>query len=76
MAYAFLKGLGVDGNIGTITLDLSGNSATATDGQKVLGVKDGAVDLESTKYPFCFLGDARARIRRRVCWSFCRSTRI
>ena len=27
MAYAFLKGLGCDGNVGTITLDLAGNHA-------------------------------------------------
>ena len=39
MAYAFLKGLGVDGNIGTITVDLAANKAEATDGHKVLGVK-------------------------------------
>jgi hypothetical protein len=60
MAYAFLKGLGVDGNIGTITVDLAGNQATATEGQKVLGMKDGTVELESTKYPFCFYGDPKA----------------
>jgi lysophospholipase L1-like esterase len=57
MAYAFLKGLGVDGNIGTITVDLAANKAEATDGHKVLGVKDGSVEVESTKYPFCFYGD-------------------
>jgi hypothetical protein len=59
MAYAFLKGLGVDGNIGTITVDLAANTATATDGQKVLGVNHGNVEVESTKYPFCFLGDPK-----------------
>lgn len=57
MAYAFLKGLGVDGKIGTITVDLGANTAEATDGHKVLGVKDGAVEVESTRYPFCFYGD-------------------
>src|SRR5947199_104071 len=57
MAYAFLKGLGVDGNIGTITVDLAANKAEATDGHKVLAVNNGAVELESTKYPFCFYGD-------------------
>jgi hypothetical protein len=57
MAYAFLKGLGVDGNIGTITVDLAANKAEATDGHKVLGVNSGAVEIESTKYPFCFYGD-------------------
>jgi lysophospholipase L1-like esterase len=57
MAYAFLKGLGVDGNVGTITVDLAGNKAEATEGHKVLGVKDGAVEVESTRYPFCFYGD-------------------
>ncbi|MDB5324080.1 MAG: LysophospholiPASe [Phycisphaerales bacterium] len=59
MAYAFLKGLGVDGNIGTITVDLAANKAEATDGHKLLGVKDGAVEIESTRYPFCFYGDPK-----------------
>ncbi|HEY7117004.1 MAG TPA: SGNH/GDSL hydrolase family protein [Tepidisphaeraceae bacterium] len=60
MAYAFLKGLGVDGNIGTITVDLSANKAQATDGHKVLGMKDGEVEIESTRYPFCFYGDPKS----------------
>jgi lysophospholipase L1-like esterase len=60
MAYAFLKGLGVDGNIGTITVDLAANKADATDGHKVLGVKDGAVEVESSRYPFCFYGDPKS----------------
>ena len=55
MAYAFLKGMGFDGNLGTITVDLKGD-ATATDGHKVLAAKDGKVELESTRYPFCFFG--------------------
>jgi lysophospholipase L1-like esterase len=57
MAYAFLKGLGVDGHIGTITLDLAANKAEATDGHKVVGVDGGEVTVESTRYPFCFYGD-------------------
>lgn len=54
MAYAFLKGLGCDGNIGTITVDLARNKADATAGHKVLSAKDGVVEIESTRYPFCF----------------------
>jgi len=60
MAYAFLKGLGVDGNVGTITVDLAGNKAEGSDGHKVLGVKDGAVEVESSRYPFCFDGDPKS----------------
>ena len=36
MAYAFLKALGCDGNIGTITVDLAQSKAEASDGHKVL----------------------------------------
>ena len=59
MAYAFLKAMGFDGNIGTITVDLGSNKATATDGHKLVSdtVKDGTVELDSSKYPFCFTGD-------------------
>jgi len=56
MAYAFLKGLGCKGDIGTITVDLAGSKAEATDGHKILSCSDGAVEIESTRYPFCFPG--------------------
>ncbi len=36
MAYAYLKGLGCDGNIGTITVDLDAKKAEATDGHKIV----------------------------------------
>ncbi len=58
MAYAFLKGLGCTGDIGTITVDLSASKATATDGHTIKSFKDGAVEVESSRYPFCFYGDA------------------
>ena len=54
MAYAFLKAMGCDGNIGTITLDLPSEQADATEGHKILSVKGGCVEIESTRYPYCF----------------------
>jgi len=57
MAYAFLKALGCDGRIGTITVNLADGAAEATDGHKVLSSRDGAVEIESSRYPFCFFGD-------------------
>ncbi|MBI3920891.1 MAG: SGNH/GDSL hydrolase family protein [Armatimonadetes bacterium] len=59
MAYAFLKALGCDGNIGEITVDMKGG-ATATEGHKVLSASLGKVELESTRYPFCFDPDPKA----------------
>ena len=58
MAYAFLKALGVDGDIGTLTVDLKG-SATATDGHKVLTSAAGKAEFESTRWPFCFDADPK-----------------
>lgn len=58
MAYAFLKALGCDGEIGTITVDLAASKAEATAGHKVLSAAGGAVEVESTRYPFCFSGKA------------------
>src|SRR6185503_17282348 len=40
MAYAFLKAMGIDGQIGTVTLDLRG-AAAATEGHKVLAAEAG-----------------------------------
>lgn len=71
MAWALLKALGCDGEIGRITLDLKTGKAEATAGHKVLSASAGQVELESTRYPFCFLGkpdDARAP--RSVCELF------
>jgi lysophospholipase L1-like esterase len=57
MAYAFLKGLGCDGALGTIAVDLAAGKAEATEGHKVLSCQGGDVEVESARYPFCFSGD-------------------
>jgi hypothetical protein len=57
IAYAFLKAMGCDGHIGTITVDLSTAQAQATEGHKVLSTGKGQVEVESSKYPFCFYGE-------------------
>jgi hypothetical protein len=64
MAYSFLKGMGLDGNIGLITVDLKGQS-TASEGHTLLSASNfppggqrgegtSKVELESRRYPFCF----------------------
>lgn len=73
MAYAFLKSMGLDGQIGTVTVDLSGGKATATEGHQVLSTSgansssgtDGktaeqsvfAMTIESRRYPYCAQGE-------------------
>ena len=59
MAYAFLRGLGCDGNLGEIVVDLRGAS-TASGGHKVVNSSDGKAEIESTRYPFCLDGDAKS----------------
>jgi hypothetical protein len=54
MAYAFLKALGCDGSIGTITVDLAAGTAEASAGHQVMSCAHGEVQLSSTRYPFCF----------------------
>ena len=59
MAYAFLRGLGCDGDIGTITLDLAKKTGTATTGHQVTQVTDAngiSFTVHSTQYPFCASG--------------------
>jgi lysophospholipase L1-like esterase len=55
MAYALLKAMNFDGDLGTITMDMTGN-AKAENGHTVVGGKGGQVEIESTRYPFCFFG--------------------
>ncbi len=53
MAYAFLKAMGVSGDIGTISIDLGTNEATASAGHKVFGFEDNELKIESHRYPYC-----------------------
>jgi hypothetical protein len=53
ITYAFLKVLGCDGNIGTITSDFAAGKAKGTPGQKILSFQDGKLTVESTRYAFC-----------------------
>jgi hypothetical protein len=57
MAYSFLKSLGLDGNIGTITVNLGSGKATATTGHEVLAASQSSVEIKSTRYPFCAAGE-------------------
>jgi lysophospholipase L1-like esterase len=59
MAYAFLRGLGCDGNIGEIIVDMSGKAA-ASGGHKVIASSAGQAEVQSTRYPFCFEGDQKS----------------
>jgi lysophospholipase L1-like esterase len=59
MAYAFLKGMKLDGDLGTITVDLKGSS-TAAGGHKVVGGDAGKAEVESAAYPFVPANDARS----------------
>ncbi|MCY2986209.1 MAG: SGNH/GDSL hydrolase family protein [Planctomycetota bacterium] len=59
MAFAFLKGLGVDGKIGEVNVDLKGTNSV-TNGHKLLSGSAGKLELESTRWPFCFEGDEKS----------------
>lgn len=52
MAYAFLKGMGIDGDLGTITYDETSGKSIAANGHEILASKDGQISIRSTKLPF------------------------
>jgi len=56
MAYAFLRAMGCDGDIGKIEIDIAKGNATASNGHKVVSYNGGEVKVESSRYPFCFSG--------------------
>jgi lysophospholipase L1-like esterase len=53
MAYAFLKAMGLDGEIGTFTVDLKRNSMKASKGHEVMFGNNGEFEVKSSRYPFC-----------------------
>jgi lysophospholipase L1-like esterase len=59
MAYAFLHSFGLNGDIGTFTIDLKADKAKASAGHEVLSFSKGALQIKSTRYPFCAKGDLK-----------------
>lgn len=57
IAYAFLKAMGFDGDIGTLTLDAATGKAEASEGHRIIRSTPASLEVESTRYPFCFAGD-------------------
>jgi hypothetical protein len=57
MAYAYLRAMGLDGDLGTLTVDLGAKTATATTGHTVESFKDNTLTVVSAKYPFCAGGE-------------------
>ncbi|HLH54166.1 MAG TPA: SGNH/GDSL hydrolase family protein [Verrucomicrobiae bacterium] len=53
MAYAFLKALGINGDIGTFTVDLKRGKLKTSKGHEVLGARNGTYTIRSSRYPFC-----------------------
>ncbi len=53
MAYAFLKALGLKGEIGTLVADLKRGRMQLSPGHELVAAKDGEFEITSTRYPFC-----------------------
>ncbi len=58
MAWSFLRSMGLDGGIGTITADLDADTASASKGHAIQSFVDGKLVVSSSRYPFCARGDA------------------
>jgi lysophospholipase L1-like esterase len=56
MAYAFLKAMGLDGDLGTFTVDLGAGTATASSGHTVDSFTNSTLTITSRRYPFCAAG--------------------
>ena len=56
MAYAFLKGMGANGEIATIKLSMHDHKAELSPGHTLISFKNGVAEIESSRYPFCFYG--------------------
>jgi lysophospholipase L1-like esterase len=53
MAYGFLKGLGMDGNLGGVIYDEATHLANAVRGHEILASQAGKLKIRSTRLPFC-----------------------
>jgi hypothetical protein len=53
MAYAFLKALGLNGDLGTFTVDLKTRKMTASKGHDATSPAEGEYRITSSRFPFC-----------------------
>jgi lysophospholipase L1-like esterase len=60
MAYTFLRAMGLDGDLGTFSVDLGAQTASATGGHTVESFKDNQLTVVSTQYPFCAGGETNS----------------
>jgi len=58
MAYAFLKAMGLRGDLGEFRVDLITGKAATSAGHKVKQFKNGELSILSARYPFCAIGAA------------------
>lgn len=56
MAYAYLKAMVGDHEVGRITMDFAEGSTESSAGHRVLSSEAGVIELESKRYPLCFFG--------------------
>ncbi len=56
MAHSFLHALGLDGDLGGITIDLNAGRAQGRKGHAVTAFANGTATIRSTRYPFCAEG--------------------
>jgi lysophospholipase L1-like esterase len=57
MAYAFLRAMGLDGELAEFNIDLKKNAASASNGHEIVSAGPGKFIINSTRYPFCARGD-------------------
>jgi lysophospholipase L1-like esterase len=65
MAYAFLRAMGLDGQIAELSIDMRNGSAQGSEGHETKALGDGKFKVVSSRYPFCAHGaiDADNSIR-------------
>jgi hypothetical protein len=61
MAYAFLKAFGLDGEIGSIMVNLDSQKVNVSEGHELLAFKNGEVEIKSHRYPFSAAGGDLAK---------------
>lgn len=56
MAYAFLRAMGLDGQIADLAIDAKNDTAQGSAGHEMKSLGDGKYEITSTRYPYCAQG--------------------